>query len=85
VLREESGIDGVVAVGWPMLPSGAGGIEAFLQTEETDLASLRNRLSKRLPSYMVPRRIHLLRAVPLNSNGKFDRKALFAMLEEKQG
>jgi acyl-coenzyme A synthetase/AMP-(fatty) acid ligase len=82
ILREESGIDGAVAVGWPISPSGAGGIEAFLQAEETDLASLRNRLGKRLPSYMVPRRIHVLPAIPLNSNGKFDRQALQRFLEE---
>jgi amino acid adenylation domain-containing protein len=81
-LREESGIDSVIAVGWPILDSGAGGIEAFLQTEGTDLASLRDRLSKRLPSYMVPRRIHLLTTIPLNSNGKYDRRALFAILEQ---
>ena len=81
-LREESGIDSAIAVGWPILDSGAGGIEAFLQTEGTDLASLRDRLSKRLPSYMVPRRIHLLTTIPLNSNGKYDRPALFAILEQ---
>jgi len=81
-LREESGIDSAIAVGWPILDSGAGGIEAFLQTEGTDLASLRDRLSKRLPSYMVPRRIHLLTTIPLNSNGKYDRRALFAILEQ---
>ena len=81
-LREESGIDSAIAVGWPILDSGAGGIEAFLQTEGTNLASLRDRLSKRLPSYMVPRRIHLLTTIPLNSNGKYDRRALFAILEQ---
>jgi len=81
VLREESDLDGAVAVGWPVLASGAGGIEAFLQTEGIDIASLRERLSKRLPSYMLPRHIHLLPAIPLNTNGKFDRKALLGILE----
>jgi amino acid adenylation domain-containing protein len=83
-LRQESGVDGVIAVGWPISPSGAGGIEAFLQTEYTDIPSLREKLTKRLPSYMVPRNIHLVGKMPLNSNGKFDRRALIQVLEEQQ-
>lgn len=83
VVREESGIDGVVAVGWPMSSSGAGGIEVFLQVEEgrLDLAALGVRLAGRLPAYMAPRRIHVVPAFPLNANGKFDRRALVGRLE----
>jgi amino acid adenylation domain-containing protein len=84
-LRQESGVDGAIAVGWPMSPSGAGGIEAFLQTEYADVTSLREKLAKRLPSYMVPRNIHLMTKMPVNSNGKFDRRALIQLLEEQQG
>jgi amino acid adenylation domain len=84
VLRQESGLDGAIALGWPISPSGAGGIEAFLQTEYADISSLREKLAKRLPSYMVPRNIHLMGKMPLNSNGKFDRRALIQVLEEQQ-
>jgi amino acid adenylation domain-containing protein len=83
-LREESGVDGAIAVGWPISPTGAAGIEAFLQTEYADISPLREKLTKRLPSYMVPRNIHLVGKIPLNSNGKFDRRALIQILEEQQ-
>jgi amino acid adenylation domain-containing protein len=83
-LREEAGVDGAIAVGWPISPTGAAGIEAFLQTEYADISSLREKLTKRLPSYMVPRNIHLVGKMPLNSNGKFDRRALIQILEKQQ-
>jgi acyl-CoA synthetase (AMP-forming)/AMP-acid ligase II len=83
-LRQESGVAAAIAVGWPISPSGAGGIEAFLQTEYADIPSLREKLTKRLPPYMVPRNIHLVGKMPLNSNGKFDRRALIHVLEEQQ-
>lgn len=81
VLREESGIDAVVAVGWPVTASGTSGVEAFIQTENIDIGVLHGRISRRLPSYMVPRRIHLIETFPLNMNGKYDRKALIKLLE----
>jgi amino acid adenylation domain-containing protein len=80
VAREESGVDGVVAVGWPLSPSGADGIEVFLQTDQIDLELVQARIAARLPSYMTPRNIHLVPEIPLNSNGKFDRRALIQRL-----
>jgi acyl-coenzyme A synthetase/AMP-(fatty) acid ligase len=82
VVREESGIDGVVAIGWPKTASGADGIEVFLQTDKIELAPLESRISARLPAYMAPRRIHCLARFPVNANGKFDRKALTQILEQ---
>ncbi len=41
-----------------------------------DTAVLRERLGQSLPDYMVPRAIVVLDALPLNANGKVDRKAL---------
>jgi acyl-CoA synthetase (AMP-forming)/AMP-acid ligase II/acyl carrier protein len=43
---------------------------------EVDVAVLRERLLQHLPDYMVPSAIVRLDAVPLNANGKADRKAL---------
>jgi amino acid adenylation domain-containing protein len=84
VVREESGVDGVVALGWPKSPAGgADGIEVFLQCEAPAPSGLKERLAKRLPLYMIPRRYHCVPRFPLNSNGKFDRQALLAMLETK--
>ena len=70
-----------MAVGWPKTSSGANGIEAFLEAENMDTKLLRNEVKQRLPGYMVPRKIHLIKSFPLNSNGKYDRKALAEMLE----
>ncbi|WP_281404472.1 non-ribosomal peptide synthetase [Pyxidicoccus fallax] len=39
-------------------------------------SALREALGQRLPAYMVPSRLALLDALPLNANGKVDRKAL---------
>jgi len=41
-----------------------------------DSAVLRERLGRVLPDYMVPRLVVTLAALPLNANGKVDRKAL---------
>ena len=80
-LRELSGVDAAVAVGWPRTESGADGLVAFLGEPETDVEALRGALAERLPDYMVPRRFELLPALPLNSNGKFDRRAMLDLLE----
>jgi len=82
-VRKKSGIHAVVAVGWPITTSGAGGIEAFLEAEDYDIAALLKSLSNVLPTYMTPRRIHLLPDFPINANGKFDRKAMLQILETK--
>jgi amino acid adenylation domain-containing protein len=82
-LRDASGIDAAIAIGWPLTDSGTGGTVAFLGSLDVDVATLRGTLAERLPEYMVPRRFELLEALPLNSNGKFDRKKMQAMLEEE--
>jgi len=81
VLRREAGVDVAVAVGWPRSASGAEGVVAFLAAEEVDGAALQERLKGLLPAYMVPKRFVAQPRMPLNSNGKVDRKALLASLE----
>jgi amino acid adenylation domain-containing protein len=81
-IREESGVDAVVAVAWPRSPAGAAGIAAFVADTSVDVAALRGRLARRLPTYMVPREVRLLPDMPLNVNGKWDRAALVRLLDE---
>lgn len=81
VVRDASGLDGVVAVGWPVTSSGCGGIEVFLEGEVKETESLRKAVADRLPEYMVPRRFHRMNSLPRNVNGKFDRKEMLKLLE----
>ena len=82
-VRQASGLDSVVAIGWPLTQRGADGIEVFVEAETLDVTRLVAELRSKLPPYMVPRNIRLLRALPLNSNGKFDRQALLKILEKE--
>lgn len=80
VLRHEAKTDVAVAIGWPPSASGADSIVAFLAGEH-DTEALRARIATKLPSYMVPRTIHLVPTVPRSANGKVDRSALIARLQ----
>ncbi|MDQ3033997.1 MAG: amino acid adenylation domain-containing protein [Myxococcota bacterium] len=87
VLREVSGSDVAIAIGWPKNASGADGIVGFVGLDRADGAegdadAIRATASGRLPSYMQPREIRFVREWPLNSNGKVDRKVLTAWLED---
>jgi amino acid adenylation domain-containing protein len=82
-IREETGLDAVVAVGWPRSSAGAAGIIAFVAGKAVDIAAVRSCLAGRLPSYMVPRELRLLPDLPVNVNGKWDRGALIRLLDEE--
>jgi acyl-CoA synthetase (AMP-forming)/AMP-acid ligase II len=81
-IREETGLDAVVAVGWPRTEAGAAGVAAFISGTRVDVGVLRNRLARRLPTYMVPRELRVLPDLPLNANGKWDRAALIRLLDD---
>jgi amino acid adenylation domain-containing protein len=80
-IRRATGLDGVVAVGWPPVPSGFGGVEAFVEGCG-DGAQVRETVAKQLPDYMTPKRVHFLERLPKNVNDKFDRKALTQVLAD---
>lgn len=82
VLREESGEDAVIAVGWPVTSSGASGVVAFIGNSSLDADQILGRAARRLPDYMLPRSLYFRDGLPLNTNGKLDRKALMRELEE---
>lgn len=81
VIRQVSGVEGVVALGWPLTQGSAEAIEVFLETDQCDTSALTPRLKEKLPVYMMPRQLRVLRRFPTNSNGKYDRKALQAVLQ----
>lgn len=81
-LRKSSGIDSAVSVAWPVKEGSAGGIIGFLAASNgVDKHKIIEFCKEQLPEYMVPREIHVLENLPLNPNGKVDRKKLAAMLD----
>jgi thioesterase domain-containing protein len=66
VVVSDAGPGGARLVGYVSLHAG----------HEVDGNALRERLSRVLPEYMVPSVVMVLDALPLNANGKIDRKAL---------
>jgi amino acid adenylation domain-containing protein len=82
VVRKASGAEQVVAVPWLVTDGIAGGVVAFLcGVSNVDELQILTCCRKTMPDYMVPRKIYLLKEMPLNSNGKIDRKELVKLLE----
>jgi amino acid adenylation domain-containing protein len=82
VLRQHSGADQVAAIPWPVNNWTAEGVVAFVSglgtiNSNEVLASCRQSL----PDYMVPQKVHVLKEMPWNANGKIDRLKLKQMLE----
>jgi amino acid adenylation domain-containing protein len=81
-LRSEAGITSAAAVAWPLTSAGASGTVAFVTGQDIDPTTLRARLQTQLPSYAVPRAIYVVDRLPVNANGKTDRRALIATLND---
>jgi amino acid adenylation domain-containing protein len=81
-LREILGTDSVAAVAWPLTNGRAEGIVAFHSAAGFTREQVREEMKKRVPDYMIPKRVHLVDALPLGATGKIDRKALARMLDE---
>ena len=76
-LREHAGVAQAAVVPCDNGPAGKQ-LVAYLVPEVPDLDTLvlRAHLDQTLPDYMVPSAFVVLKALPLTSNGKLDRKAL---------
>jgi len=75
-LRKASGVADSAVVPWPVvMPGNADGIVGFV-AGEFNAEDVLAKCAAQLPSYMVPDRLIRVAALPLNSNGKVDRKAL---------
>ncbi len=82
-LREVYCTDSVAAVAWPMDHGSANGVVAFVAGQsETNDADLRVQIKGRLPDYMVPSTVYHIDSLPLNANGKVNRKELVTLLDE---
>ncbi len=82
-LREVYLTDSVAAVAWPMDHGSADGIVAFVSGQfGMDDPDIRTRIKDRLPPYMVPSAVHRVNSLPLNANGKVNRKELVTLLDE---
>jgi amino acid adenylation domain-containing protein len=83
VLREAADTDLAVAIPWPVEGANAAGIVAVLWGENpSDETGIIARCQQKLPKYMVPTRIYRLQDVPLNANGKIDRRKIAELLSE---
>lgn len=52
-------------------------IKAFITTENNiDENTIKKELSKIIPNYMMPKKIEIIDKIPMNNNGKYDRKKL---------
>ena len=80
-LRTASGSDHVAAVAWPLVDGAAKGIVGFSTDASASEDAIKQRLRQHLPGYMIPSAIHAVDDLPLNGNGKVDRKALLALLD----
>jgi D-alanine--poly(phosphoribitol) ligase subunit 1 len=82
-LREIYLTESVAAVAWPTNHGSADGIVAFVCGQSgTDDPDIRARIKDRLPPYMIPSAVHRVDSLPLNANGKVNRKELVSLLNE---
>jgi acyl-CoA synthetase (AMP-forming)/AMP-acid ligase II len=83
-LREAAGTQLAAAVAWPMRDGSASGIVGFVSGATAEPDAMQAALRRSLPGYMLPNAIREIGEMPLNSNGKVDRKALLARLEAER-
>jgi D-alanine--poly(phosphoribitol) ligase subunit 1 len=75
------GTDAVAAVAWPVEFGSARGIAAFYTAEGVEPQEIREKMTERVPRYMVPQQVRWVERIPLTEQGKIDRASLRALLE----
>ncbi|MDD4857277.1 MAG: amino acid adenylation domain-containing protein [Candidatus Krumholzibacteria bacterium] len=82
-LREVTGSDLVSVLPWPIQDGIAVGLIAFVTNCSLTDSAVKAGMTRRLPAYMVPKRILRMDTLPLSANGKVDRKRLRELLDEQ--
>jgi amino acid adenylation domain-containing protein len=85
VLVQDAGALQAVAAGWPIEDGRTTGIVAFVSGTTMPPEEIVRVAARKLPSYMVPSQVHVVAEMPLNANGKIDRRRLVAELAEASG
>ncbi|UCD81480.1 MAG: AMP-binding protein [Desulfobacterales bacterium] len=84
ILKRACNSEMVVSLAWPVKNGVAESIVAFIaESEEKEKAKIIAYCKNSLPPYMVPQDIFFIDAMPLNDNGKFDKKKLLKILENQ--
>jgi amino acid adenylation domain-containing protein len=81
-LREVCKSDMVGAVAWPLDHGSAQGLVAFISGTDRSPSEVKQAMEARVLAHMVPKMVHVLPVLPLNTNGKVDRKALRRLLTD---
>ncbi|MCX7339305.1 MAG: AMP-binding protein [Hyphomicrobiales bacterium] len=82
-LRRAAGVELIATVAWPTRHGSAEGLVSFVAGSTRTPEQIREAMAASLPRSMIPRAIHMLDSLPQNVNGKIDRRALIALLEEQ--
>jgi len=74
----------ILTIPWPIDTHGhPSGLVAYCEGSMEGERELLRKCANLLPGYMLPRNIHSIATLPLNANGKLDRKALLKLHQKK--
>jgi len=81
-IRQAAGTEMAVAVPWPLEAGRADKIYAVCCGGTKDSTGLKQQCATSLPAYMIPESIFWIDEMPLNSNGKIDRRKVSTWIGE---
>ncbi|MBM7702286.1 amino acid adenylation domain-containing protein [Metabacillus iocasae] len=83
-IAKDPNVLSAVVLPWPIENGTAKGLRAFVVGNDLEPKAIIHSISAELPAYMIPNKIDVLDKMPLNSNGKVDRKQLYQRLEGRR-